>query len=215
MTVQVTSGDDQNKSIEDLIKERNEWKSKYENTNDANKKLREDLAEAKAASGDAINLQKQIDRLITEKSKLMNEKNEIQSAFDGYKKEVQMNSAKQHLTTALEEAGARSTSTVMKLIDLSAITFDENGQVDVTSIANIVNSVKTSDPVLFKEPGELRPKSEQTPSSGSTIAGQLPAVKHAADRLTKTGFQTELDAAVASGKQENIEAVMAKYHTVT
>lgn len=205
------TGDDQTKSIDDLQSELNQAKSMYENADKANVKLRADLAEAKANSGNQASLQSQIDKLVTEKSKLMREKDDLQSGFETFKKDVQVNTAKQHLTTALEEAGARNTSTAMKLIDMSAVTFDENGQVVLTSIAEAVNAIKTSDPVLFKEQGEV-PNVVTTQNSGPTIVGQPPAVKHAADRLTKSGYETELAKAEATGKQSEIDAVFAKYY---
>lgn len=211
MTATANTGDDQTKSVEELQAELNEWKSKYENTDRSNVKLRADLTEAKANSGAAKSLQDQIDKLVTEKSRLMQEKNELQTAFEGHKKEVQMATAKQHLTTALEEAGARSVPTAMKLIDMNAITFDENGQVNLTSIADVVNAVKTSDSVLFKEQAEV-PNGQTTPNSAPTTVGQPPAVKHAADRLTKSGYETELATAMKTGRQENIDAVFAKYY---
>ena len=212
MTATANTGDDQTKSIEDLQAELSDLKDKLSREQSQVTKLRADLTEAKANSGNQASLQSQIDKLITEKSKLMKEKDDLSVAFDAHKKNVQVAAAKQHLTTALEEAGARNAATAMKLIDMSAVAFDENGQVVLTSIAEVVNAVKTSDPVLFKDEGEAAPNVAATPKSAPTIVGQPPAVKHAADRLTKSGYEVELAAAEATGRQENIDAVFDKYH---
>lgn len=210
MAVSEQAGGDQTKSAEELQKLLNDANSKYENLQTAHDKLKEDLKTLKATSSDAAELQKQIEKHVTDKSKLMREKDELQNSFDGYKKDIQKQAMKQHLTTALEEAGARNASTAMKLIDLEAIKFDDSGNVVQQSVADAVLAIKTSDPVLFKEEGEVDPKST---ASGSTTGTSppTPAVKAAVDRVTKSAYETEMAAAVKSGKQENVEAVAQKY----
>ena len=168
MAVSEQTGDGQN-TVEELQKEVNEWKTKYENLDRIHGKLKDDHRDLKATSGDAANLQQQVDRAVADKSKLMREKDELQQAFDGYKQEVQKKELKQHLTTALEAAGAKNASTAMKLLDLDAVKFDEQGNVIQQSVADAINAIQTSDPVLFWQEGEnTDPKSGTTTSTTTT-----------------------------------------------
>lgn len=199
------AGDDQEKSIKELTSNLAALQKKHD-------KLVEDHRELKNSSGDAVALQKQLDTSIADKSRLMRENSDLQTSFNEYKAGIQKQETTQHLTTALEEAGARNASTAMKLVDWNLIKHDETGKVIATSIADAVNAIKVSDSVLFKEEGEAGPNGQNSKTSIDGLP--IPAAKRAADRLTTSGYETELAAAVASGKQSEIDAVFTKHHGI-
>jgi len=111
------------------------------------------------------------------------------------------------LTTALEAAGAKSISTVMKLIDKSKVQFNEEGNVSSEGIASAIKEIMDSDPILF---GEIDPKKAQ---DGKEFLD--PGVKRAGDgSATKTAFQQELQAAIAKGDQKLIAEIGRKYKII-
>lgn len=204
MTDNVNSGGDQSKNTDDLQKQIAALQAKLA-------KAEGDLNEAQTSLTSFGDLQDKLNRAVTDKSKALREKEQAETSLKEYKGEVLKKEVSTHLTTALEEAGARSTSTVMKLIDLNSLNVvDEHGVVALDKIAEAVNAVKTSDPVLFKEEGEADLKKSTT--SESTTSGRLPQVKHAADRLTQSGFETALAAAVKTGKQSEIDSVVSQFN---
>ena len=87
----------------------------------------------------------------TEKTTLQAELERINSEFNGFKEVVQQEKVSSLLNTAIEKAGAKSASTVLKLIDKSKIEFDEQGQVKAESITAVIGELKSSDPILFGE----------------------------------------------------------------
>lgn len=124
--------------------------------------------------------------------------NELTSIKEGQKQKA-LESA---LSTALEAAGAKSLSTVMKLIDKSKIQFNEEGQVSSDSIEAAVKEVMTSDPILF---GDIDPKKAQ--ENGQEFLD--PGVKRVgSSATTESAFDIELRAA---NSQTQILAVMKKY----
>ena len=94
------------------------------------------------------------------------------------------------LTSALSAAKVKAVSTVMKLIDKSKITV-ENDEVDISSIQAQLKDLKLTDPILF-DTGE-----------------ETPAVKRATEGTPVGGYEKELRGAKS---QKEIEAVMRKYH---
>lgn len=205
MTDKVNSGADQSKNTDDLQAEIESLKAKLTKTEG-------DLNEAKANLTSFADIQDRLNRAVTEKSKVLREKDEAEQALKSYKADVLKKDVSTHLTTALEEAGVRSVSTALKFIDLDNLNVvDENGVVALDKIAEAVNAVKTSDPVLFKDEGEVADPKKST-ASAPTTGGPLPPVKRAADRMTQSGFDTALAAAVKTGKQSEVDAVVAQYN---
>jgi DNA repair exonuclease SbcCD ATPase subunit len=200
------TGDGQ-KTVEELQKELTDSVKNYEKLNTAHEKLKADLTSMKATSSDANELQKQIEKHVTDKSKLLREKEELARSFDDYKKDSQKKEMRSALTTALDEAGARNSSTALKLIDLETIKFDDKGQVLIDSLTQAIDALKTSDPVLFKEEGEADPKALSSPA--------VPSIKDAVNKVSKTAYETEMAAAVEAGDQKKLEAVFEKYYRVT
>ena len=204
------TGDSQ-PTVAELQKQLKAATDNYEKLTRAHEKLKEDHTTLKATSSDAAELQKQIEKHITDKSKLMREKEELAQGLEGFKKEVQQKELKQHLTTALEEAGAFNAATPMKLIDMAAIQFDENGNVVQQSVVDAVLAIKANDPYLFKADGEEVPNGQTATSASTTGTSQAVSVKAAVNNISKSAFQTEMEAAVATKDPAAVEAVAMKY----
>ena len=127
--------------------------------------------------------------------------NELTSIKEGQKQKA-LESA---LSTALEAAGAKSVSTVMKLIDKSKIQFNEEGQVSSETFEAAVKEVMTSDPILF---GDIDPKKAQ--EAGKEFLD--PGVKRVGDaKADQTAYQKELQAAISKGDRNAIPEIMRKY----
>lgn len=197
------AGDDQTKNVEGLTKELAAMTTKYNNLEAAHTTTKEDLRVAKASTADIIKLQKELDKSIAEKSALMVKIGEADDALKAFKSDVTKDKVKSVLSTALDEAGARNSSTAMKLLDMSSEGLvDENGIVVPAKIAELIGALKTSDPVLFREDGESGVLPKVVPKS--------PTVKHAEDRITKSAYETEMAAAKTP---EAVSAVLEKYST--
>ncbi len=194
--------DDTGKSVEDLTKELVALRAKHASLEGDVTNLKEDLRVAKASTADVTSLNKQMDRLIAEKSALMGQVEDGKKALKDFKAEIATEKVKTTLATALDTAGARSSKTAMKLIDMSVDGLvDEHGNVVQAKIDEQIAALKTDSPDLFKDGGDPAPKPGIT---------NLP-VKNVSDRLTNSAFQTELEAASKTGKQSEIDAVVAKH----
>lgn len=194
-----TAVDEQNKTVEELQTERDEAMENYAKLTKAHNKLKEDLTNMKAGIADAGSLQKQIENLTTDKTKLMREKDELKSEFDYFKSDIKQKETKQLVTSALEEAGVKSTATALKLLDMEAIKFDESGAVIPESLQGAIEALKTEHEIIFSSEKDVTTK----PSA--------PAVKHAVDTVTKSAYEAEMAAAVKSGSMQQLEEVFAKY----
>ena len=157
-------------------------------------KLRVNNRELKATTGGAEDIKKQLDALLAEKSKLVED-------FEGFKGKVKLEKLDSHLTTALKDAGAKSLSAALKLLDRSTIEFGDDDSVKVDSVKKAIDSLKEAEPVLF---GETESKEPTKPEKQGVPP--KPAVQK--DDNSKTSYEQELRAA-KSIKQ--IEAIMKKY----
>jgi hypothetical protein len=126
---------------------------------------------------------------------------EIQSKYEAVTQELEAikTSAKNQLIdtvlkTELEKAGAKSVSTVLKLVDRSKIAVAD-GQVDTKSIDDLITELKTTDGVLFevkaapaiKQPGE----SKATDAFANEVKGaKTPAQLQAV--MTKYGIKSSI-----------------------
>lgn len=160
-------------------------------------KLSIEVRNLRSSAGESSKLQKQLDDLIVEKSQLMESIEQMKSAARD--KELVA-----HLETALKDAGAKSVTTALKLIDRSKIEFDKDGQVVQKSIDDAIAAVKVSDAILFGEPAA------NTEQKG---APAQPTVQRVAqDSGDKSGYETEL--AEARKKRDGgkaIQDVLRKY----
>lgn len=159
-------------------------------------KLSIEVRNLRSSAGESSKLQKQLDDLIVEKSQLMESIEQMKSAARD--KELVA-----HLETALKDAGAKSVTTALKLVDRSKIEFDKDGQVVQKSIDDAIAAVKVSDAILFGEPAAAEQKG----------APAQPIVQRAAqDSGEKSGYETEL--AEARKKRDGgkaIQDVLRKY----
>jgi len=159
-------------------------------------KLSIEVRNLRSSAGESSKLQKQLDDLIVEKSQLMESIEQMKSAARD--KELVA-----HLETALKDAGAKSVTTALKLIDRSKIEFDKDGQVVQKSIDDAIAAVKVSDAILFGEPAATEQKG----------APAQPTVQRAAqDSGDKSGYETELaEARMKRDGGKAIQDVLRKY----
>jgi ABC-type transporter Mla subunit MlaD len=200
------SGNDSHKTVEgentkqvDTGAELIRLQALVESTAAERDKLRVANRELKATSGSSGDLQKQLDALMTEKSKLAED-------FEGYKSTIKKQKLETHVSTALEAAGVKSKTLALKVLDMSKIEFDDSDNVKVDSITAAIEALKTAEPVLF---GEVQADPNEQSSGTSTTPKSAPAPKVAAQGSTgKSSYETEIQSAKSV---KEIEAVMRKY----
>lgn len=197
-TTQTTTGevtlDDKAKELESLkaevlklVSERDNFKSR--------------LREAESVAQSAKQIQADLDSALAEKARIANE-------FNGFKETITQKEIDQHLTTALEAAGAKSISTVKKLLDKSMIQL-EDGQIKQDTVAAAINALKESDPVLFGDPAG---DSKKELPGGSTEKLPAPQIKvPAAGVNTHSAYETEMKTAKT---QADVEKIMRKYNVL-
>jgi vacuolar-type H+-ATPase subunit I/STV1 len=129
---------------------------------------------------------------------------ELYEAADAKIKETESKlrtrAADEKLKELLTAEKAKSLSTVMKLIDRSKIEFDEDGEVNVKSLAALVKSVKETDSILFD--------GAETPVA--------PNLKRATEGDVTGGYEKELAALPANTRDIStaIYKIMKKYNKV-
>lgn len=200
------SGNDSNKTVEgegnkqvDTAAELIRLQKLVEDTVAERDRLRVTNRELKATSGSAGDLQKQLDTLMTEKSKLAED-------FEGYKSTVKKQKLETHVSTALEAAGVKSKTLALKVLDMSKIEFDDSDNVKIDSVSAAIEALKTAEPVLF---GEVQNDPNVKSSGNGTGSKPGPTPKIAAQGGdSKSAYETEIKAAKSV---QEIEAVMRKY----
>ena len=149
------------------------------------RKLEQDL-------GDSAGYKAQYETLFTEKSKLAEQLEAVTGEFNSFKATLQQEKVNATLQSAIEQAGAKSVGTVLKLIDKSKVELDEQGNVKAESLTALIEEVKTSDPILF----------------GNEATFIDPGVKRAGDNSSEGIFDKEIKACKT---QKEIEEVLRKY----
>jgi hypothetical protein len=175
--------------------------------------LTEENRTLKASQTDANALHNTIANHVADKSKLQRELTEARNTLEEFKSTSKAKELELHLTTALAGAKAKNPSVVRKLLDQTAVEYDENGGVKQESVASLISKIKETDPYLFEE--EAGDPKKSTTTSSATTGGLLPKAHHVADKQSRTAFDVEMDAAVASKDQAKVDAVFAKYHRKT
>lgn len=176
-------------NLNEVVSERDKFKSKVRKLEDT--------------AGSAVELQKKYDDLFAEKNKLYEQHESVSKELETWKTQARDQKIATELETALTSAGAKSISTVMKLVDKSKIQFDETGNIIADSISEIVKGLVESDPILF---GEAPEKKE-----GQSMDQRFPnpGVKRAGDSgSTEDAFTKEIRAAKNTAE---INAVLRKY----
>jgi predicted nuclease with TOPRIM domain len=153
-------------------------------------KAKEKLRKLEQDFGQASELKTKYDELFTEKSKLLEQFESVQSEFTNFKTGIQQEKVSATLQSAIEKAGAKSVSTVLKLIDKSKVELDENGNAKEESISALIKELSESDPILF----------------GTEFID--PGVKRAGDGTSEGMYDKELK---ACKNQREIENVLRKY----
>ena len=155
-------------------------------------KAKEKLRKLEQDLGDSAGYKAQYETLFTEKSKLAEQLEAVTGEFNSFKATLQQEKVNATLQSAIEQAGAKSVGTVLKLIDKSKVELDEQGNVKAESLTALIEEVKTSDPILF----------------GNETTFIDPGVKRAGDTSSEGIFDKELRACKT---QKEIEEVLRKY----
>lgn len=174
--------------------------------------LKQKIRQLEAVQKDTPNFKDSLDEALLEKSKLIEELNTEKEKVSVFEKQIREGKINTALSTALEAAGAKSKSTVMKLIDLSKITFDDLGEVNNESIVTVIKEIQESDSFLFGDIKDPKLSSGGQTPPGKTLSGL--DVKRAGDgtNITQTAFQTELKAAKS---QKEILDAAKKYGIIS
>jgi hypothetical protein len=132
----------------------------------------------------------------TRAAALLEEQGKFKELYDAevarrtaYESSIKEREVASTLRSELEKVNALSVDTVMKLVDKSAIEFNDDGTVKVDSLKAVIKSLKQSDPILFG--GEKAPDPKR---AGNGEHGQT--------------FETEIRGAKT---QKEITAVLIKY----
>ena len=155
-------------------------------------KAKEKLRKLEQDLGDSAGYKAQYETLFTEKSKLAEQLEAVTGEFNNFKSAIQQEKVNATLQSAIEQAGAKSVGTVLKLIDKSKVELDEQGNVKAESLTALIEEVKTSDPILF----------------GQETTFIDPGVKRAGDTSSEGIFDKEIRACKT---QKEIEEVLRKY----
>ena len=155
-------------------------------------KAKEKLRKLEQDLGDSAGYKAQYETLFTEKSKLAEQLEAVTGEFNSFKATLQQEKVNATLQSAIEQAGAKSVGTVLKLIDKSKVELDEQGNVKAESLTALIEEVKTSDPILF----------------GQETTFIDPGVKRAGDTSSEGIFDKEIRACKT---QKEIEEVLRKY----
>lgn len=177
-------------NLNEVVTERDKFKSKVRKLEDT--------------AGSAVEVQKKYDELFAEKNKLYEQHESVSKELETWKTQARDQKIATELETALTSAGAKSISTVMKLVDKSKIQFDDKGNLVADSISEIVKGLVESDPILFGEAPEK--KEGQLPGNQGL---PNPGVKRAGDSgSSEDAFTKEMRAAKNTAE---INAVLRKY----
>lgn len=155
-------------------------------------KAKEKLRKLEQDLGDSAKFKEQYESLFAEKSTLVAQLETVTSEFNTFKAGLQQEKVNATLQSAIEQAGAKSVGTVLKLIDKSKVELDEQGNVKAESLTALIEEVKTSDPILF----------------GNETTFIDPGVKRAGDTSSEGIFDKEIKACKT---QKEIEEVLRKY----
>ncbi len=141
-----------------------------------------------------------------QKNKAESEVRRIQSQYeaekaraDALEQKIRDQAADGALRQKLGENGAKAVDTALKLIDRKQLKFNEDGSVDVESVASAVEALKKSDSILF-DVTEQPQKQAQKPNAP-------PAVR-ATESDAVSGFAAEVKAAKTKAE---LLAVLKKY----
>lgn len=114
---------------------------------------------------------------------------QVTTQFTTLKEQVQTQQINNVLKDVLSKHNVKDINTTMKIVDKQQIQWNDQGEVDISSIETLVEGLKSSDPILFDIP-------------------KVPSAQPAGEGTNVGGFEKELS---ACRSQKEIEAVMRKY----
>ena len=150
---------------------------------------------------------KLLENALTEATTWKTKYESLNTEYGTFKTQYTDEKITQALSTALGAAGAKSVSTVLKVVDKSAVKLDDKGQIVASSIEELVKAVKESDPILFGEAEVPNGQAQSTTTGGSSSKVVLP-VKPAGEGQGTSAF----DAAIAEAqKKGDMKAIQRLY----
>lgn len=170
------------------LEEYNKLKANYHDAVAERDKTKAKLRKLEEASSNSVELQKNFELLLSEKSTLQQQYENLQIEVNLAKEAERNRFIETSLITALEAAGTRSIPTAIKLIDKSKLIFEGDSLLSDSVIAQI-EELRTSDPILF---GDTNPQSQ---SGNSKVPGENLLdldVKHAQNLDVSGAFEKEL-----------------------
>jgi histone deacetylase complex regulatory component SIN3 len=197
-----TSADAENKgevTLEQALANIVKLEANYHDAVSERDKTKQKLRKLEETATSAVEIKAQYDAIFAEKSKLAEAFELASTELSGLKAKITDQTINTALETAITAAGAKSVSTVLKLIDRSKIQLDESGNTVADNIAAAVKAVSESDPILFGEVGTAKVNPVFT-NPGVARAGTPEG--------TETSYAKEMKAAK---NQKEIGAVMRKY----
>jgi septum formation inhibitor MinC len=169
--------------------------------------LKQKLRQLEADFKSAPNFKSSLDEALLEKSKALEELKVEKEKFNQLQTTLRESKLSAALSTALDAAGAKSQSTVMKLIDKSLIQFDENGEVITDTVVKAVQEIQKSDSILFGDVPDLKSSTGGWTPPGKNFSN-IDAKRAGEGDNTQTAFMSELKAAKT---QQEIMAIAVKY----
>lgn len=146
-------------------------------------------------------IQNQLKTMQKELEKMSSVNQELIQSRDKMKEKLQADQIDNAVTKALEGANVAGLDTAKKLIDRSQVEFDDRGNIVSDSISKLVDSLRESDPILFKTSDGVE-EIKQPVNKG-------PSVARPGDTSDMTdAYQKELDSCTTV---EQIAAVVKKY----
>ena len=188
-TVEETSGEEviTTPTVEELLEELKSVKEKYHHDAEILQKVRRYEKENKRAAEAALLEQQKYKELYElekqSKSELKNKLRDI--------------SINQQINEVIKEVDAKSPSTLIKLLDKSKFVFDEEDNLDISSVKSQLNELKKTDPILFGKE-QITPPTPARSTEGTPVAG----------------YEQELKAAIKTGKQAELDKVFKKYKII-
>lgn len=177
----------------DAVAERDKTKSKLRNIEDDLKSIN--------------TIKKDFENLLLEKTELQQNYENLQIEVNFAKEAEKNRFIDSTLAEALTAAGARSIPTAIKLIDKSKLVFEEDNLLN-TSVIDLIEELRTSDPILFGDSTPKQLESTHTPSGNPFL--KIP-VKLAEENNVQGAFERE----IKNAKNNNeILAILKKYNKI-
>jgi hypothetical protein len=192
-------------TLEQAVEQNKALEAKFLEAVSDRDKSKQKLRKLEETAGSAAELQKKFEDLLAEKTKLAEQFEAATGELTSVKESVKQKEMNSVMSTALEAAGAKSISTVMKLVDKSKLQFDDKGQVSAESVIAAIEEVRSSDPILF---GDLTDPKDAATDAQTGKVNLYPGVRRAGEASAEDAYTKEIKAAKS---HTQIESIMRKY----